>query len=736
MMFRLLAGVASAIAAVQLEFYAAGTEYVGCGLLLFGLTVVFIFAHLMTGFRKATVAVSTIAAMTIGFKLGGPEVGMLCGIPALLVIWALHGWWPAVLLGTTALAGYQGFLLGGWGLAAALGTISPLMMLALYDVFQWKHSLRRAFPLIARIRWIFLGIRPEIQQYFIERDTDPRPQGTFDDWGFCIGASKNELHEVSLGTKKDYHKSGQIHILHDNVPLSDKEPINFAPLVIGGGRLNEDGTLKCKFPGFLFDRFGVSDMSFGSLGAPAVQSLASGAGRAGVTLSTGEGSITPYHLNGVYFEPTAADYAAWGVAYARSLVSKNWRRTPMPRKGYVGSGQIMWEIGTGKFGCRTAEGDFDWDKFRKVAGNPKVMAIKIKISQGAKPTGGGILPGAKVTKEIADIRAVEEGVDCISPNTWLEFQPEKGTPRELRLKVAIEKMMAFVARMQEESGKPVGLKFCVGKEEYVRAIAEWMHDHPNEGPDFVHVDGGEGGTGAAPLPLADYAGLPILIALPMVDNIFREYKIRDRVLIMSSGKVFNPAQLFIQLALGADYVFGARGYMNALGCIGAKRCGDNSCPTGVATQDKWLQRALVPRVKYIRVANYAEVMHLWLKKLLRSVAKHDTYELNRADIAMVVGVLKERDGDEVIPYPKGCDGPRTPPIPSTYGLTQAAFSPPPLSVMDPNLSFVPEPPTQSSTVPHQLFAKPYDHAQLTREPEPELIQISFTRVIRKPESGE
>jgi glutamate synthase domain-containing protein 2 len=740
MMYRLLAAVAGAIAAVQVEFFCAGTPWAHAGLFVFGLVVAFIFAHLMFNLRQSLVAVGTVGAMTAGFYLGSPEMAIICGVPSLLFIWRYHGWWPALLMGTTALAGYQGWCLGGSQLAIIFGVISPLLMLAVFDIFQWKHSLRRAFPLVARIRWILEGIRPEIQQYFIERDTDPRPQGTIEDWGFCIGASKGvkELHEVYLGTKRDYHKPGQIHIQHDNFPLSDDVPINFAPLVLGGTRRNADGSLKCRQPAFLFDRFGISDMSFGSLGMNAVQSLASGAGRAGVMLSTGEGSITPYHLNGVYYEPSASDYAAWAVAYGRSFFSKNWRRTAKPKKGYLGSGQIMWEIGTAKFGCRTANGEFDWERFAKIAANPKITAIKIKISQGAKPTGGGLLPGHKVTPEIAEIRAIPVGVDCKSPNTWKEFAPDADCPHEEREAQGIAKMMAFIKRMQEVSGKPVGIKFCLGKESYIETIAQWLKSNPNEGPDFIHLDGGEGGTGAAPLPLADFVGKSILMSLPTVDNCLRKHGVRDRLVLMSSGKVFNPAQLFIQLALGADYVFGARGYMNALGCIGAKKCGLNTCPTGVATQDRWLQRALVPRVKYIRVANYAEVMHMWLKKLLRTVAKRDTWQLTRDDISMVVGMLKEMDGSVVVPYPEGCGGVRqNPPIPATYGIAAPA-KPPELTVVDPDLPWVPEPVAEQSTVPHQLFAKPHDHTQFKADDtsEPQIIQISFTRVTKQKPADE
>ncbi|MBY0358553.1 MAG: FMN-binding glutamate synthase family protein [Candidatus Obscuribacterales bacterium] len=690
-MFSRLAPIAGIFAAMVMEHYFAGTAYAGLGYAFMALMLVYTVVHICFGARPAFITAATLVAIGLGWQKFGLEAGLLCGVPTVLAVWYLHGIFPAALMAGTAGCAYWGWHVGGTWLAVLFGVLGPILVTTVYDVFQWMHSLRRSFPFISRFRWMAEGIRDEIQQYFIERDTDPNPGGTREDWEWCIGASKNQLHDISLGSSQDYHKPGKIHIRNATFPVPSSEPINFKPLVLGAGRRNADGSLVCRKPAFVYGRFGVGDMSFGSLGQNAVESLASGAGRAGVLLSTGEGGLTPYHLRGVNYKPSLLNYLGWAVAYVLSFVSRRWRRVPMPKRGYIGSGQIMLELGTAKFGCRTATGAFDYDKFAAVTANPHVVAIKLKMAQGAKPGGGGILPGAKVTKEIASIRGIPEGKDCHSPNTWSEFHD-------------VPSMMAFIARLQAISGKPVGVKIVIGREDFINEVAEWMRDNPNHGPDFIHVDGGEGGTGAAPLPLADYVGMSILKALPLVDNVLRKNGVRDRVILMSSGKVFNPSQLFIQLALGADYVFGARGFMNAMGCIRARRCAEGTCPTGIATHHKWLQRALVPRVKYIRVANYAEAMHSWLKVLLRVTGHRDTHELSRCDLTIVAGSLNETGMELYLPYPKDQEMLPLAPIPESYGLT-APLNPPALAVGQVGFDWVPEPEPIGMKPPiaHQLF---------------------------------
>ncbi len=242
-------------------------------------------------------------------------------------------------------------------------------------------------------------------------------------------------------------------------------------------------------------------------------------------------------------------------------------------------------------------------------------------------------------------------------------------------------MMEFISRAQEETGKPVGIKMAIGDDSFIEEIAQWMSENPGKGPDFIHLDGGEGGTGSAPLMLADYVGMSILHAIPLVDNVLRKHGVRDRVVLMSSGKVFNPAQLFIQLALGSDYVFGARGVMFSLGCIQAKKCGTNQCPSGVATNHWWLKRALVPVEKYTRTGNYIKAMNRYLVTLLRVAGKTDTYLLTRNDIMQVTS-SGEVPMDQVVPYPIGCDSLRKAPIAESYGLTAPDGPPGPRPMSD------------------------------------------------------
>lgn len=678
------------------------------------------------------IAAAAIAAATgfFAWQYGGASLAIQAAAFALfasLSITSYFKWKPfrGVTFGALALALVTfHFTGGGVGYALLTFIVAFLLQAGIHDLTQEKHSLERVFPLLAHCRRFAELIRPEIQQYWIERDTEGKPASR-DDRSWCYAAAKDEPTDISFGTKRDYHKPGQIHIRNNTFPIPDRVPIHLKPLVIGPN---------CRIPAVLHGRFGVGDMSFGSLGQNAIEALASGAARAGILLSTGEGGLTPYHLNGVKIQPTWPQYVAWAIAYGLSFFSKNWRRESMPRAGYIGCGQIMLEIGTGKFGVRTANGEFDYDKYEQIMRNPRVVATKLKLAQGAKPGGGGILPGAKVSEEIARIRGIRPGVDCISPNTWSEcdLSPDEvdNIVREItaqqvqdedieekiekaKLELQIRKLAAFIKRLRERSGKPVGIKI-VAEERFVKALCEYMEANPGEGPDFIHVDGGEGGTGAAPLMLADFVGMSILTAIPLVDNLLREHRLRDRVILMSSGKVFNPAQLLIQLALGADYVLGARGFMFALGCIQAMKCSTGECPAGVTTHHWWLQRALVPRVKYIRVANYAEAMHKHLIKLLRVVGVMDTYQLNRSHLLVVSSTHKEISGSLVHAYPAGVQRHRVAPTPETYGLTAPAGPPKPRP--SPGVTSASDP-----LPPHVDYAP----EPVAQEGEPQLVQLGF-----------
>lgn len=538
--------------------------------------------------------------------------------------------------------------------AASLLVGIPFALILPYDLFQRKHSLGRAFPALWRARLVAEEVRPEFQQYFIETNTSGKPASR-NDRSWAYASAKGQRTDISFGTEKDYHQSGQIHIRHKGMPLPDRIPIRLKPLVLGPER---------RHPAYLFGRFGVSDMSFGSIFERAKQAITTGAAEAGAAVCTGEGGLTPYDFSGVFAGSVFVEHASWYVRHHLFGWARKARRAETePKSRYLGGAQLIPEIGTAKFGFKNQDGSFDWERYKAFMQDPSCIASKIKLHQGAKPGGGGHLPGSKVNTLIARVRRVQEGEECISPNCFDEFDD-------------VPAMMSFIARAQEESGKPVGIKIAIGDDTFIEAIARWMEDHPGSGPDFIHVDGGEGGTGAAPLMLADYVGMSILHAIPLVDNVLRRHHVRDRVILMSSGKVFNPAQLFIQLAMGADYVFGARGVMFSLGCIQAKKCGSNNCPSGVATNHWWLKRALVPREKYVRVANYIKAMNTYLITLLRVVNKTDTYLLTRNDI-MQVRTNGEMPMDKLIPYPQDCDQQRLPPIAETYGLTAPSGPPGP-----------------------------------------------------------
>lgn len=538
-------------------------------------------------------------------------------------------------------------------LAIALAVLIGLIVL--YDLVQHHHSLGRVLPGLWRARpFVEDNVRPEFQQYLIESDTSGKPASRNDrSWVYASG--KRQPTDISFGTQKEYNKPGQIHIRHKGFPLRDSEPISLAPLVLGPNR---------RQPAFLFGRFGVSDMSFGSLFERAKQAITTGAAEAGAPVCLGEGGPTPYDFSGVYLRVSLADRINWFVRrFLLFGLNAEWRHEPYPVSRYMGGAQLIPEIGTAKFGFKKSDGSFDWDRYKAFMSDPSCIASKFKLHQGAKPTGGGHLPGKKVNSLISKVRGVPEGEDCISPNSFSEFDD-------------VPSMMVFIERAQEVSGKPVGIKIAVGDDEFIEALAQWMEDNPGRGPDFIHLDGGEGGTGSAPLMLADYVGMSIMNAIPLVDNVLRKHGVRDRVLIMSSGKAFNPAQLFIQLSLGADFVLSARGIMFTLGCVQAKRCGSNTCPTGVATNHWWLKRALVPRAKYSRTANYIMAMNSHLLVLLRAVRKTDTYELNRSDL-MLVTEHGEVPMDQVFPYPGKAEPARTPPVAKSYGLTAPLKAPGP-----------------------------------------------------------
>ena len=419
--------------------------------------------------------------------------------------------------------------------------VLPLYALGVWDTLQRRHAVLRNFPLIGHFRYLLELIRPEIQQYFIESETDGRPFPR-EIRALVYQRAKDVRDTVPFGTKHDLDTVGAEIIAHS---IRAKSPPPEAPRITIGAQ-------RCRRP-YAASLLNVSAMSFGSLSSNAVLALNGGAKLGGFYHNTGEGGLSPYHL-----EP---------------------------------GGDVCWQVGTGYFGCRTPDGGFDPEKFAANAAHPQVKMIELKLSQGAKPGHGGILPGAKVTPEIAAIRGVRVGETVYSPPAHTAFE----TPLEL---------LRFVAHLRELSGgKPVGIKLCVGRVSEFMAICKAMLES-GEAVDFVSVDGAEGGTGAAPLEFTNSIGVSLTEGLLLVHNVLVGTGLRDSIRVIASGRIATGFHLVQRLAIGADLCAAARTMMFALGCIQALRCNTNMCPVGVATQEPDLVRGLDVADKRVRVANF------------------------------------------------------------------------------------------------------------------------------------
>ena len=445
-----------------------------------------------------------------------------------------------------------------WPFAAITALLS---LVGLNDLRQTHHAVRRNYPILGNLRYLIETIRPEIRQYLIEGDDEQLPFSRAQR-SLVYARAKNESAEKAFGTLKDAYRPGFEFIGHSMLPVATPDPASFR-IAIGGPQ--------CRQP-YSASIFNISAMSFGALSANAIAALNKGARRGRFAHDTGEGSIIPYH-----------------------------------RKH---GGDLIWEIGSGYFGCRTAEGRFDPQRFAEQARDPQVKMIEIKLSQGAKPGHGGILPGHKVSAEIAETRGVMVGQDCISPAAHSAFSTPVG-------------LLEFVARLRELSGgKPVGFKFCLGHPWEFMGIAKAMLA-TGITPDFIVVDGKEGGTGAAPREFSDNIGVPMREGLMFVHNTLVGLNLRDRIRIGAAGKIVSAFDIAAVLAIGADWVNSARGFMFAIGCIQSQSCHTNACPTGVATQDPLRQRALVVPEKADRVYSFhRNTLHALAEMLAAAGLEH------------------------------------------------------------------------------------------------------------------
>lgn len=414
--------------------------------------------------------------------------------------------------------------------------------LGLYDVLQTRHSILRNYPIMGHFRFLFESIRPEIRQYLIEGDQDSLPFSR-SQRSLVYQRAKAENAEKPFGTLLNVYGEGYEFIVHSMSPVPMADPNNFRITI---------GNDQCEQP-YSASIFNISAMSFGSLSANAIRALNKGAKEGGFYHDTGEGSISPFHLEA--------------------------------------GGDLVWEIGSGYFGCRTLDGKFDPQKFAQQARLPSVKMIEIKLSQGAKPGHGGILPKEKISPLIAEVRGVSREHDCVSPAKHSAFN----TPLEF---------VHFLQQLRELSGgKPVGFKLCIGQPwEFMGIIKAVLET--NIIPDFIVVDGAEGGTGASPLEFTDHIGTPLREGLLFVHNTLVGVNLRDKIRLGASGKVISAFDIASTLAIGADWVNAARGFMFALGCIQSQTCHTNKCPTGVATQNESRQKALVVGDKALRVQRF------------------------------------------------------------------------------------------------------------------------------------
>jgi glutamate synthase domain-containing protein 2 len=468
-----------------------------------------------------------------------------------------------------------------------LGIFLILYGLGMQDYFQRSHTIRRNFPLFGRLRYVAESIRPELNQYFVESNTDGRPFNR-EERSIVYARSKGELDTTPFGTIADVYAPGYEWVAHSILPKHVDPKILRADI---GGK-------QCTKP-YSASLINVGAMSYGSLGKNAIRALSEGARLGQFATNTGEGGLSPYHLE----------------------------------KGQ----DLIWQLGTAYFGARDEDGNFNAQVFQEKARLDAIKMIEIKLSQGAKPGHGGILPGEKVNQEVADIRGVKMGRDVISPPGHSAFR----TPQELLL---------FVQQLRDLSGgKPVGIKLCVGKRHEFLALCRAMEKYAIL-PDYFAVDGGEGGTGASPLEFSNHVGAPGTESLIFVHNALVGFGIRNEMSLISSGHVVTAFDAIKRLALGADHIYMARAMMFALGCIQARVCNTNRCPTGVTTNDRHLEAGLVPEDKCVRVRNFHRATLDAIAGILGAMALDHTEDLRPWHISRRISFSEALNYSEIYEY--------------------------------------------------------------------------------------
>lgn len=469
----------------------------------------------------------------------------------------------------------------------ALLLFGPILLVALIDLFQTHHSLRRNYPVSARARWFFEWLRPFLRAYIVESDLDGRPF-SHDERSLVYARAKGEADAHPFGTELDVYSDEYEWLAHSIAPARNAPKDTRVHV----------GTDQCSRP-YSAARLNISAMSFGALGAHAIEALNLGAKQGGFYHDTGEGGLSPYHLKH--------------------------------------GGDIVWEVGSGYFGCRDKDGHFDPAHFSDRAAHDAVKMTEIKLSQGAKPGHGGLLPGRKVTAEIAQTRDVPQGQDCLSPPGHSAFS----TPIEL---------VEFAARMRDLSGgKPVGLKLCVGYPHELFAVMKAMLE-TGILVDFIVIDGAEGGTGAAPTELSDRVGMPLREGLMLARNALVGTNMKGRIRLAASGKITSGSGIAMNAALGADWCNAARAFMFSLGCVQSMRCHTDTCPTGVATQSPARQRALVIPEKAERVARFQRSTLDALHEIVVACGLSSPDEFTPDGLRQRISAVEMRSMDELYPF--------------------------------------------------------------------------------------
>jgi glutamate synthase domain-containing protein 2 len=453
-----------------------------------------------------------------------------------------------------------------------------LFLIGVYiaDVTQTKQAIRRNYPVIGHFRYYFEHVGTFFRQYFFTMDREEMPFNRAQR-SWVYRAAKDIENTVAFGSTRDLKPSGTVLFVNTAFPTLGKDAVKSPPVIIGAN------SAKTPFTAHSF--FNISGMSFGAISKPAVLALSYGAKATGAWMNTGEGGLSTYHLEG------GAD--------------------------------LVFQIGTAKYGVRDKDGNLSNEKLREIAAHETVRMFEIKMSQGAKPGKGGILPAAKVDAEISKIRGIAIGTDSISPNRHSEIETN-------------DDLIDMINHVREVTCKPVGFKAVIGDISWLREFLTAVNKRGKEtAPDFITIDSADGGTGAAPMSLLDYVGMPINESLPLVIDSISEAGLRDRIKVVASGKLINPAEVAWALCVGADFITSARGFMFSLGCIQALQCHQNTCPTGITTHNKKLQRGLVAEQKSTRVSNYIKNICYEVGVIAHSCGVRSPCELSRRHARIV-----------------------------------------------------------------------------------------------------